>query len=222
MSDRKDSDKPEFPPKPSVNNVNTSVDPDCSDTSADATPLTKDDMDIDAMFSILFNSFGGSDGFSPYRSDEDEGKQAVLQMNNRDEKYTNLLKSFVSITGARNILKEIHKWLFFWIIVLVCGAFGLLAYKTISGIMNSGDTDYILSAIPIVVTAFVSLITAIIGIPLAITHFLFNTKEDEYIVELIKHTQKHDSAGRDIFKDRLLHKNKPDETAKMEKTNDDE
>lgn len=188
--------------------------------SANVTPTAEEDKDQEEMFSLLFNSFSSEGVFSRYRSDEDEGKPAIEQMTHRDEKYTKLLESYVNITQTRNVVKEIHKWLFFWIIVATCCAFGTLAYKTIAGIMNSGDTDYIISAIPVVIAAFVSLITAVIGIPLAITQFLFNTKEDEYIVELIKHTQEHDSAGRILLKDRFIPRKDSDKKLAMQKTDD--
>lgn len=36
----------------------------------------------------------------------------------------------------------------------------------------------------------------IIAIPIAITKYLFSTKEDENITNIILHTQRHDSSGR--------------------------
>lgn len=123
------------------------------------------------------------------------------QINDRDTKYTELLAAYVSISKKRNKIKEWHKWIFFWLVIAACALFLVVAVGTIRRIMDSNDPDFIVSAIPIVVAAFASLVTAVIGIPLAITNFLFNTKEDDNITEIIKHTQEHDAAGRNLFKD---------------------
>lgn len=52
------------------------------------------------------------------------------------------------------------------------------------------------NAIPLLITAIVGFVSAIISIPLTITKYLFSTKEDEYITNIILHTQEHDTSGR--------------------------
>ena len=47
-------------------------------------------------------------------SDEDPGNVLGSQLEDRGKIYTTLLDNYSTITHARNILKEIHKWLFFW------------------------------------------------------------------------------------------------------------
>ncbi|MBR4424343.1 MAG: hypothetical protein IKS66_00170 [Oscillospiraceae bacterium] len=142
------------------------------------------------------------DSFNSDRALMSNVKQPTAkQINERDKQYTELLAAFVSISRIRNRVKEWHKWIFFWLVIAACVVFLVVAIGTIRGIMDSRDPEYIVSAIPIVVAAFASLVTAVIGIPLAITNFLFNTKEDDNITEIIKHTQEHDAAGRNLFKD---------------------
>lgn len=141
---------------------------------------------------------------SLYTSDADPGKQIEEEITKRDKEYSDLLKSYVSISKARNIIREIHKWLFFWIIV-IAGYFSFrIAYCVITKIVNSDDLNYIVETIPIVVAAFVSFTATIISIPLAITNFLFNTKEDDNITDIVKHTQEHDAAGLSLFKERFI------------------
>lgn len=145
---------------------------------------------------IHFNSFS-SDGALV----SNVKQPTAQQIKERDKQYTELLAAYVSISRIRNNVKEWHKWIFFWLVIVACVVFLVVAIRTIGLIMESQDPDFIVSAIPIVVAAFASLLTAVIGIPLAITNFLFNTKEDDNITEIIKHTQEHDAVGRDLFKD---------------------
>lgn len=143
-------------------------------------------------------------------SDEDVSDSLTTQIAERDIYYTDLLKDHMSLTKARGICKEIHKWLFFWILVVACG-FGIYyIQKIFKTIFAFEDVNVIIDAIPLIITALVSLISTIIAVPVTIAKFLFNTKEDDNITTLIQHTQDHDSSGINLFKERLLPKsNKP-------------
>lgn len=87
-------------------------------------------------------------------------------------------------------------------VISACIVLFVVAVLTIYFTLASEHTERIASAVPIIVTAFGSLVSAVIGIPLAITNFLFNTKEDDNITEIIKHTQEHDASGRTLYKDK--------------------
>lgn len=131
-----------------------------------------------------------------YESDEKLYSEARAQIIHRDQNYSKLLKSYVSISKARNFLKEVHKWLLFWGIVFACvKGFGLLN-QIISPILESKDVAVIVDAMPVLIAALVSFVSAVIAVPLAVVNFLFNTKEDDNITDIIKHTQEHDAAGR--------------------------
>ncbi len=141
-------------------------------------------------------------------SDEDVSGSLTTQIAERDKHYTNLLKNHISLTNARGICKEIHKWLFFWILMIAC-CFGLFyIHKIFQVILSANDITLIINSIPVIITALISLISTIIAVPITITKFLFNTKEDDNITTLIKHTQEHDASGINLFKERLLPKNK--------------
>lgn len=51
--------------------------------------------------------------FKDLESDIDSVESVEKEIVKRDQKYTELLESYVSITKIRNRIKEIHKWLFF-------------------------------------------------------------------------------------------------------------
>lgn len=51
-------------------------------------------------------------------------------------------------------------------------------------------------SLPLLVTSMVGFVSAIITIPVTITKYLFSTKEDENITQIILHTQEHDTSGR--------------------------
>lgn len=111
----------------------------------------------------------------------------------RTEFYSELLGIYVDISKWRLRLKEIHKWLLFWIMIAFGGIVLWFVYRTISPILSTNDAEKIVSAMPVLITAFVSLLSSSIAIPLAITNFLFNTNEDNNITTIIKHTQEHDA-----------------------------
>ena len=139
-------------------------------------------------------------------SDEDVSGSLTTQIAERDIYYTDLLKNHLSLTKARGICKEIHKWIFFWLIIVAC-AFGILYIQRIfKRILGADEINVIIDGIPIIVTALVSLVSTIIIVPVTIAKFLFNTKEDDNITSLIQHTQDHDTSGINLFKERLLRK----------------
>lgn len=139
-------------------------------------------------------------------SDEDVSDSLTTQIAERDIYYTYLLKDHRGLTKARGICKELHKWIFFWSLIAASG-FGIyFVYQIFQSIFASDDAAIIIDSIPIIITAFVSLISTIIVIPVTIAKFLFNTKEDDNITVLIQHTQDHDTSGMELFKNKLLPK----------------
>lgn len=148
-------------------------------------------------------------------SDEDTGKKLEIQITERDKYYTRLLKDYICITKARNYTKEIHKWLFFWLIVVAAVLVIIYAYKILNRVLIFESDELIVKSFPVIIAAIVSFVSTIIGIPMTITKFLFNTKEDDNITSLIQHTQEHDSSGINMLKGRF------GERAKNNKTNRD-
>lgn len=118
--------------------------------------------------------------------------QLEFQINARDELYTSLLGDYRDITKKRNNLKEWHKWVFFWLII--SGGFYIITCigQIMHRIIEIEEIDVLVSAIPVLITAFVALLSSIITIPLTVTRFLFNEKEDVNITQTIHKTQAHD------------------------------
>lgn len=114
----------------------------------------------------------------------------------RDEKYSDLLKHFVSITKWRNILKEIFKWLFYATIITAVVFLTIIEYKLFKRCFTAMNNKELIKFIPLLLTGIVSFVSTIIAIPLTITKYLFSTKEDENITQIILHTQIHDTSGR--------------------------
>lgn len=158
------------------------------------------------------------DNFSGTSSDSDSGKSLETEIIRRDKEYTKLLNEYVNITQRRNKIKENHKWIFFWFVVVSCAIVLFFVGKTICKILSSDDYEIIIQSIPIIIAAFVSCITAVIAIPLAITNFLFNTKEDDNIVSIIQHMQDHDLAGITLLKERFGGKVTVTETTETDDT----
>lgn len=136
-------------------------------------------------------------------SDEDVSGTLTTQIAKRDKDYTQLLENHIDLTHARGICKEIHKWLFFWLIISAGIIVIVYTLRIFNKFLAAETLDIIIEAIPILIAALVSIVSTVIAIPLTIANFLFNTKEDDNITTLIQHTQDHDTAGINIFKDRF-------------------
>ena len=111
------------------------------------------------------------------------------EISNRDSEYTKLLTHFVSITKTRNYLKEFFKWTFYIVIIISILIFMILIYKVSNKFISQGTIEQLIEAIPLFITSIVGLVSVIIAIPIAITKYLFSTKEDENITKIILHTQ---------------------------------
>lgn len=118
------------------------------------------------------------------------------QITIRDKEYTNLLKHFVCITRIRNYVKEICKWCFYLMVIVSICALVCITYLLFNKYLSTATVEQITDAIPLLITSLVGFVSAIISIPATIAKYLFSTKEDENITQIILHTQKHDTTGR--------------------------
>lgn len=149
--------------------------------------------------------------FSQLFTDDDPGDTISQGIARRDSSYTELLGNYVKLTKRRNKLKEFHKWVFFWLIIFACAAFG---YFLIRFVINSAnclllEQQFTSDTLIAFVSALASLITVIVSIPIIITKYLFNTNEDDNIAKIIMGTQQHDSDEIPLLEDRFKPKNKP-------------
>lgn len=133
--------------------------------------------------------------FSQLFTDDDPGDLISHGIADRDSEYTELLQNYVELSRRRNKFKEFHKWAFFWIIIVLCIVFGYFVIKfIITSSQSLVDTNQFSSeSLVAFISALASLVSVIISIPIIISKYLFNTKEDDNITEIIKGTQIHDS-----------------------------
>lgn len=153
-------------------------------------------------------------------SDRDPGDKIGNELENREELYTHILKDYSKITKIRNILKEAHKWVFFWLIIAAGIIIMVLLYSVIDRVLKLENSEQFLEAVPIIITVFVSLITVVIGIPTIIAKFLFNTKEDDNITQTVHHTQDHDYNEITLLKERYVSNKKIESNSSTTVTND--
>lgn len=147
--------------------------------------------------------------------DYDNNFETISRKNisERDEAYTDLLKHFVTITKIRNKAKEIHKWVYFWLIMIFMMSFIRFTFLLINKVDFSNTND--ISNLVMVITTIVSFASVMISVPLIITKYLFSSKEDKRIAKIILHTQKHDIDGKKFLKNVNV-------TSKIENITDEE
>lgn len=153
---------------------------------------SKDDV---LVYKMLFDIL--NDG----KKDETEDdrtfrKNTTQQITNRDSQYTDLLSHFVSITKIRNVLKEIFKWSFYLAIVASIIVLTIITYSLFRKYTSSAEINEIIESLPLLISSIVGFVSVIISIPVTITKYLFSTKEDNNITQIILHTQEHDVNGR--------------------------
>lgn len=141
-------------------------------------------------------------GKSRIFSDKDPGDILGEELEKREVLYTKLLRDYSNITNKRNAWKEVHKWIFFWIIIAAGIVTSLFCYKVMHRILKIDDSEQFVKAFPVIATVFISFLSTIVGIPLTVSKFLFNSKEDENITNTIHHTQEHDFEEVKLLKER--------------------
>lgn len=121
-------------------------------------------------------------------------KDSRKNITDRDVAYTGLLNHYSCISKIRNYLKEFHKWIYFWIIMLLIIFFAIYVF----GLLESIDITKTnaIENLAMIITSLISFSSVVISIPLIITKYLFSSEEDKQIAEIILHTQDHDLSGR--------------------------
>lgn len=151
--------------------------------------------DESLVFETLFN-FLNNRWKDKTEDDKTFRKNTTEQITNRDSKYTELLAHFVLITKIRNGLKEFFKWTFYLAIIGSIIALATITYKIFNKYLSYAEIEQIIESLPLLITSMVGFVSVIITIPVTITKYLFSTKEDDNITEIILHTQEHDVSGR--------------------------
>lgn len=147
-------------------------------------------------YKILSNLYKNFYSKNPSEDDKTFRENVTNEITNRDTEYTRLLAHFVFVTKIRNYLKEFFKWTFYIVVIVSIFLFILITYKLFDKFIINGTIEQLIEAIPLFMTSIIGLVSVIIAIPIAITKYLFSTKEDENITKIILHTQEHDTTGR--------------------------
>ena len=148
---------------------------------------------------ILSTLIDGTEKVKTIKLKQDSHKfsdSVETQLMRRDIEYTELLNHFVNISKTRNIIREWAKWITSICILLTSGILLYIFYCIINRILQEEETKQILDAIPLLITSIVSFISVVIAVPLTMLKYLFSNKEDDYITQIILHTQDHDTSGR--------------------------
>lgn len=146
---------------------------------------------------LLVERFINSNTIEDIDYDANFNSISKKNISDRDDAYTKLLNHFVNVTKIRNIIKEIHKWVYFWIIMILTVAFGISVCSMIMKFdISSADS---VNGLVAIITAIIGFASVIISIPLIITKYLFSSKEDKRIADIILHTQKHDLDNKKIL-----------------------
>ncbi len=124
---------------------------------------------------------------------EDEGfeEKIRIEINDRETHYTRLLEYFIDHYQIKQIMKHCFKVVFF-ICMMACFVVIIVLSISISiKVTNMNVEDFGLF-VPTLLSAIAGFVTAIVAIPLVVTRYLFDNKEDERLVDLIKNMQAHD------------------------------
>lgn len=160
-----------------------------------------DEIDEARLYENIMRVVGLSGKTGPIRySSEDDAAfrhHVTKQITERDLQYTDLLMHFVQLTKTRHWIKEFFKWFFCFILLLSLVAMIKKVDMIITPFLTSASLKEFYDAMPVLISAFVSLASVLIAIPLIITKYLFSTEEDDYITQIIMHTQSHDMSGRE-------------------------
>lgn len=157
---------------------------------------SNDNLDWDEILEKVMSGYEDYDETDFLKTDKIESleTQLEIQIKARDDLYTRLLDDYRKITQTRNNRKELHKWIFFWLIVASGTYLVLCIGEVIHRVLLIEDAQMFISAVPVLITSFVSLLASVVTIPLTVTKFLFNEKEDDNITQTIHKTQEHDKS----------------------------
>ena len=133
----------------------------------------------------------------------DENFTNEKELDERDHQYTELATSYVKWYNKKSKDKITYAKHFFWFtwwssVVIVFMAVSLIIYS-----MFVPDI-----AVTVLTAAITGLITATIGIPVVIVHYLFNPGEDEQIITLITGMQGQDIANRKLHQELKVSRSK--------------
>ncbi len=159
------------------------------------------DSSNEHFMELLFNDIVGIHKGKRTNIEKDDNfdESFIGQIEERGDSYTSLLTHYVKITVVRNWLKEICKYIF---VIILLGSLIVISFsewKLLLKLYKQVELGEFINIVPVFITAIAGFISTIISVPLVITKYLFNVNEDEYMTNIISHTQEHDLAGRKLI-----------------------
>ena len=152
----------------------------------------------------LFSKVWKETGKSKALKTEDEFKaENQEQLGRRDIHYTAMIETFVKTYADRQNKKEDNKWIFYWFVLIGFAVCILLPIALIVIILILFPPEDIARATPVIIGAFVSLISSLIALPLTIAKYLFNPKEDKEITNMVIKMQEQDLGNRNLLLKKL-------------------
>ncbi|MBS6715066.1 MAG: hypothetical protein KH231_06290 [Dialister sp.] len=137
---------------------------------------------------------------TPVPNDEHSPRDHIIQkMADREEQYTKLTENFVTISYKRYKHKEVHKWIFFWVMIIIL-LFVTTMLGTVAIKLLLEEPNQLINHIPSLLGAFASFISTVIAIPILIGKYLFNKNEESDLGKIVENMQKYDRQGQELFK----------------------
>lgn len=118
----------------------------------------------------------------------------------RNHLYTLLLRDYISNNAAKTKSNSIYKTMFFMVVLFAFGALTIAPAIVICEMAMMEKIETVNAVLAL--GSCVSGISAIVVLPKIIAEYLFPSREDENMIELVKQMQENDSdirsAGRDM------------------------
>ncbi|OUP26161.1 hypothetical protein [Faecalibacterium sp. An192] len=109
------------------------------------------------------------------------------------EQYRNLLTTYVNNIDDNLKSKRCQKKVFFWLSVLILlGVTGAIIYIIYQISISPPDIIVLLLQ---VVTALTAFLTPLLVLPKTIVNYLFTTKDEEYMIQIIEQIIRHDDSS---------------------------
>ncbi|MGN1153686.1 MAG: hypothetical protein ACI4S3_06625 [Candidatus Gastranaerophilaceae bacterium] len=124
-------------------------------------------------------------------NDDNFNKNLENNIKSNNEKYNEILNTYSKNLAITLKNKRIHKNIMFGVVTVLIVAipiFFIIACYCIIINGNNNISEIIIKILP----EFISFLTIFIVLPKIISKYLFNTKEERYMVEIIKNMQNHD------------------------------
>lgn len=135
------------------------------------------------------------DSLSGTRSYESDAEFNIDVVSNHEKCYTDILRAYSENLEKTLVRKLFYKKCIFWLSFALLIIFPILILAVIiiiAGFQYYGCYINMAEWCSIIIPALISFLTVFIVIPKVITQYLFNSNEEKYMSDIIKHIQDYD------------------------------